>query len=306
MTASTGPQIEFDQERFDPMRVMAVQHHFADHPLLQLDRLVALGRRLAPSNSVRWHNDEAKPDTSFHHAPETHRAQWTAEQTLERIAEAKAWCSLLNVQQDPEYRTLVDQILDDVRPRLEERDPGMCFRAGWIFITSPGAITPFHIDHEHNFILQVRGSKSLHVWEPLDHEILPEAALELFHGAYSRDKVRWREEFEPRAHKFELEPGMGGYMPTNSPHWVKNGPGVSITVSATYYTHATNRRKLLYRLNHQLRARGLAPAPVGENALRDEAKLVAFKAARLGHHAIQRLRGQPAEDLRAPYAPVTP
>ncbi len=304
MIASKGPQIEFDGARFDPMRVMPVTHQLMNHPLLQLDKLVALGRRLAPSNSVRWHNDDAKPDTSFHHAPETHKARWTAEQTLERIEEAKAWCSLLNVQQDPEYRTLVDEILDDVRPRVEAKDPGMCFRAGWIFVTSPGAITPFHIDHEHNFILQVRGTKSLHVWEPLDREVLPEEALELFHGAYSRDKVKWVEQFEPRAHKFELEPGMGGYMPTNAPHWVKNGPDVSITVSATYYTRATNRRKLLYRCNYMLRSHGLAPAPVGRNELRDTGKLIAFNAARLGRHTLQRLRGKSAENLRVPYAPA--
>ena len=304
MQAARGTRIHFDAAAFDPMRVMAVRHQFSDHPLLQLDKLVALGKRLAASNSVRWHNDQAQQDSSFNQAPETHRAQWDAAQTLERIEDAKAWCSLLNVQQDPEYRGLVDEILDDVLPRVEPKDPGMCFRAGWIFVTSPGAITPYHIDHEHNFILQARGTKLLHVWEPLDQEVLPEEALELFHGASSRDKVKWRAELEPRAHVFALEPGMGGYMPTNAPHWVKNGPGVSVTISATYYTTATNRRKLLYRCNHLLRGRGLAPQPVGKGLLRDEAKLAAIEVARLGRHALKRLRGQPVEDLRAAYAPV--
>ena len=302
MSAEQPTRIEFDAAAFEPMRVMAVRHHFSDHPLLQLDKLVALGRRLAASNSVRWHNDQAAPGTSFHHAPDSHKAQWTAEQTLERIDEAKAWCSLLNVQQDPEYRTLIDEILDDVSPRVTPKDPGMCFRAGWIFVTSPGAITPYHIDHEHNFILQARGFKTLHVWEPLDHQVLPEEALELFHGACSRDKVKWREEIEPRAHVFQLEPGMGGYMPTNAPHWVKNGPGVSVTISATYYTHATNRRKLLYRCNHLLRGRGLSPRPVGDEPWSDQAKLAAYGLARRGSHLVKRLSRRPVEDLLAAYA----
>ncbi len=304
MSARRQHRIEFEEAAFNPMRVMAVTHDFSDHPLLQLDRLVALGRRLAASNSVRWHSDTAKPDTSFHLAPDTHKGKWSAAQTLERIEEAEAWCSLLNVQQDPEYRTLVDELLDDVRGRVEPKDPGMCFRAGWIFVSSPGAITPFHIDHEHNFILQARGTKTLHVWEPLDSEVLPEEALELFHGEYSRDKVKWREELEAKAYKFELVPGMGGYMPTNAPHWVKNGPGVSVTVSATYYTNSTNRRKLLYRCNHMLRGRGLSPAPVGRSGMRDSAKLATFNVARVGKHLLNRVRGRPVEDLHAAYAPA--
>ena len=66
------------------------------HPLLKLDQLVALGRRLATKNSVRWRVD-ARPDSSFYHAPESHKAQWGAEMTLERISEAKAWMSLRNL-----------------------------------------------------------------------------------------------------------------------------------------------------------------------------------------------------------------
>jgi hypothetical protein len=85
---------------------------------------------------------------------------------------------------------------------------------------------------------------------------------------------------------------------------VKNGPGVSVTVSATYYTHATNRRKLLYRCNHLLREKGLSPHPVGGSGLRDETKLAAFGVARAGKHLLNRARGRPVEDLNAAYAPV--
>ena len=138
--------------------------------------------------------------------------------------------ALHNVQNDPLYRTLVDEVLDYVQPRVDKKDPGMHDRAGWIFITSPNAVTPYHMDHEHNFILQVRGKKTLHVWEPLDREVVTERSLELFHAKHSRELVQYREEFQRRARVFDLEPGMGGYMPTTSPHWVKNGDGVSITV----------------------------------------------------------------------------
>lgn len=304
MERYAGPAIEFDAKSFDPIKVMPVTHKLMGHPLLQLDRLVALGRRLAAKGSVRWHGDDAKPDSSFHFAPETHKAQWSAEMTLERISEAKAWMSLLNVQQDPEYRGLIDEILEDVRPRVEAKDPGMSYRAGWIFISSPNAVTPFHIDHEHNFILQIKGKKLLHVWEPLDPEVLSERALELFHARHSRELVQFRPEFDARAHKFQLEPGLGGYMPTNAPHWVLNGPEVSITVSATYYSELTRRRKLLYCSNHALRSLGLHPQPVGSSPLRETVKLAGYKTARAGNHALKRLRGMTFDDIYAAYAPA--
>jgi len=300
--AYAGPRIEFDERTFDPMRVAVVSHQLMGHPLLEYGRLVALGRRLATKNSVRWHDDRASPDTPFGQAPETNRAQWSAEDTLERIEDARAWCSLLNVQQDPEYRALVDEVLDSVKPRIDRVDPGMCYRGGWIFITSPNAVTPFHIDHEHNFILQVRGKKTVHVWEPLDRESLSEEALELFHGVYRRDRVIWREEIERRAHAFEFEPGMGAYMPTTSPHWVKNGPGVSVTVSFTYYTDATSRRKLLHRANHLLRGRGITPSPVGAHPLRDAAKVAGYRAIRTASGLVKRLRGSRGERLDSTYA----
>src|SRR3546814_4754840 len=82
--------------------------------------------------------------------------------TLRAGAEANAWTSLLSVQSDPTYRALVGEVLESVRPRVEAVDPGMCHRGGWIFITSPNTVTPFHFDKEHNFILQIHGRKRIY------------------------------------------------------------------------------------------------------------------------------------------------
>ena len=63
----------------------------------------------------------------------------------------------------------------------------MCHRAGWIFVTSPGAVTPFHMDDEHNFILQIAGRKRLYVWDPQDRSVVSDLGQELFHARHSRD-----------------------------------------------------------------------------------------------------------------------
>jgi hypothetical protein len=272
MAPYLSPGISYDQSAWDPLRITAVRHELAGHPLLQLDSLIELAKRLDKVGGVRAHNDTAQPTTSFTNAPDTHPAALSTEETIRRIQDSKAWMALHNIQNDPLYRTLVDEVLDYVQPMIELKDPGMCHRAGWIFVTSPNAITPYHLDHEHNFILQILGKKTIYVFDPLDRSIVTEQALELFHAKRSRDLVVFSDEIQKKAQVFNVEPGMGAYMPVNAPHWVKNGDNVSITVSFTYYTKRTLRRKSVHRANFKLRKLGLSPRPVGERPLNDLVK----------------------------------
>src|SRR3546814_216403 len=151
------------------------------------------------------------------------------------------------------YRALVGEVLESVRPRVEAVDPGMCHRGGWIFITSPNTVTPFHFDKEHNFILQIHGRKHIYVWDHRDTVVASEHSRDLFHLSNERYLLRWREEFRERARVFDLEPGQGAYMPSTSRHMVENGSEPSITASFTYYTDATPRDALLHRSHATIR-----------------------------------------------------
>lgn len=267
-----SPGISFDTSNFEPMKITAVTHTLMGHPLLQLNNLVELARRLEQTGSVRAHNGGAAPATSFTTAPESHPIRESLEQTMRRIETSNAWMALHNIQNDPTYRKLVDEVLDYVRPAVEPKDPGMCHRAGWIFVTSPNAVTPYHLDHEHNFILQVQGEKTIHVFDPLDRSITSDRALELFHMQHSRELVVYRDELAAKARVFQAQPGMGAYMPSTAPHWVKNGNNVSITVSFTYYTRRTLEQKAVFRANATLRSLGLTPTPAGQSAVGDWCK----------------------------------
>jgi hypothetical protein len=298
------PLVELHAASFEPWAIQAVTHRLADHPLLQIDALVELGKRQQARRLVRTHSTAATAGSSFADAPSLHPNARSAEATLAGIADAGAWMSLLNVQADPVYRRLVDEVLDDVRPRIEARDPGMSFRAGWIFVSSPGAVTPFHIDHEHNIILQIRGTKRLYTWDPFDREVVSEHAQELFHDQHSRQEVTWRDSFRSRARIFELAPGLGGYMPSTTPHMVENGPGPSITVSFTYYTDSTRRRELLYRGNARLRRLGLVPRPVGASPGRDRAFATVLGGVAAARASVRRALGRGVRDNDQPYAPA--
>lgn len=286
--------IEFDAATFDPWRIQPVRHHLCGHPLLKPDALVELGMRLEARGSVRTHGNSAKAGTPFNSAPDMFPNQKSAADTLRSIGDAKAWMSLLNVQSDDIYRALVSEVLDDIRPQVEARDPGMCHRAGWIFVSSPRTVTPFHFDKEHNFILQIHGRKRIYVWDHRDTVVASEHARDLFHKSHERYLLRWRDEFRARAHVFDLEPGQGAYMPSTSPHMVENGDEPSVTASFTYYTDATRRDSLLHRTHALIRRLGITPPAVGRSP--------AFDA--LTHAVARPLRGGAWAADGVPFAPV--
>ncbi len=287
---------------FDPWRISRLTHDLSSHPLLQMSSLIELGKRLEARGQIRTHSSGAGAGTSFHDAPCLHPNGKSAVETLSDVARAGAWMSLLNVQTDPVYRGLVDEVLDDVKPLFDKKDPGMCYRGGWIFVTSPGTITPFHIDTEHNFILQIHGSKRIYVWDHRDRTVVPERGQELFHTYHSRELVTFREEFRERATVLDVKAGEGGYMPSTSPHMVENGPEPSVTISLTFYTESTIRRCLTYRGKSHLRRLGLKPPPVGRSPLQDLALGKAMNAYTEAKGAAARLLGKQTVPMRAPYA----
>jgi hypothetical protein len=271
-------RIEFDVDQFDPMRITTVTHNLVDHPMLQLPALVELSKRQAAAGRVRKHNDKAEAGTNFIRAPDLLPKEQSADEIIRNIETAGAFLSLLHVQRDPVYRPFVNEVLDAIEPKVAGKDPGMFGRSAWIFVTSPNAVTPFHIDHENNFILQIRGEKTVHVFDPLDRTVVSEEALEEFHRHNSRELVVFKEEYQRRAHSFHFAPGVGAYMPTTAPHWVKNHDNVSITMSFTYYTDATRRRERLYMGNQLLRKKlRIAPTPVGESPFVDLVKDQLYK-----------------------------
>ncbi|HEX5123961.1 MAG TPA: cupin-like domain-containing protein [Rhodanobacteraceae bacterium] len=302
MNARVPRYFDIDWDRFDPWRIQAVRHTVQDHPLLQPDQLVELGKRLERESLVRTHTNDATASTSFDAAPRLHPNKMTAEETLSHIQSAKAWMSLLNVQTDPLYRGFVREVLDDVQPEVEQRDPGMCYRAGWIFVSSPKTITPFHMDTEHNFILQMRGRKTVYVWEHDDLETVSENARNRFHGRHSRELMRWDESFRKRAKVFQLEPGMGAYMPSTSPHLVENGDEPSITVSFTYYTNSTRRKRLLHKLHDLMQDRGFEPPPVNPKAPFDSLVYALGTAAFGTRRLLRRIGGGKVYSDRVAYA----
>jgi hypothetical protein len=251
-----------------------LRHGLAGHPSFSLPRLVELARRL-PEEFVEY-NAGALPVGV--RPQETPRNGLSPEETVRRIAECGSWMVLKRVEQDPEYGPLLDRCLDDVAAQAGAALPRMRRREGFIFLSSPGAVTPFHLDPEHNFLLQIRGTKTVSMWDREDRFVLPEAELEKFYAAFVHRNLPWREVFQTTAWVVPLEPGQGLHFPVAVPHWVKNGPEVSISFSITFRSDSSERRELIYRANARLRTLGLSPHPPGRSILLDSTKRAAFSA----------------------------
>jgi len=157
--------------------------------------------------------------------------------------------------------------------------PGQHGREGFIFVSSPGATTPFHIDPEHNFLLQIRGTKCGAMFDPTDRHVISERELEGFYSGAHPNLV-YREGYEAYAEQIKLEPGQGLHFPVVAPHYVRNGDQVSISFSITFRSELSRQRESLYRFNGALRRLGLMPRPVSESAGVDRAKLRVLSAAR--------------------------
>ncbi len=289
------PLLDLDARKFAThftREPFLIGHRLSSHPLFQVDRLLELARSL-PARCIEYNAGELP--ISIEHA-QTPLNGLSAEETIRRIAECKSWLVLKYVEQDAEYGALLDQCLAEVRPHSEPIAPGMCGAQAFIFLTSPHSVTPYHIDPEHNFLLQIRGSKQVHLYDGRNRDLLTEEQLENFYSDRGRN-MAFQPWFDDHAWVNELKPGLGLHFPVTYPHWVQNGDEVSISFSITFRTPDLDRRRTLYHLNADLRQRGWKPCPIGRRPWRDAAL---FNACRVWRR-LRKLTGRGESAARGAY-----
>ena len=268
------------RERFDRQPFL-VRHRLAEHPLFTLPRLIELARAL-PEDRVEYNAGDVPVSLD---PAQTPRTGLSIGETIRRIEECRSWMVFKNVEQDAEYRALLDACLDQVREYSEAACPGMGRREGFIFVSSPGSVTPYHMDPEHNFLLQIRGRKQVSLFDGEDRTVLSERELEKFYARGHRNLV-FDDDYQRRAQVFELTADDGLYFPVTWPHWVKNGPEVSVSFSITFRTTSSDRREIIYRVNERLGRLGIRLPPIGRSDLVDGAKYQAFRTLARAHRLL--------------------
>jgi hypothetical protein len=251
-----------------------LEHNLHRHPLLEFERLAQLAEAL-PKGSVEYNLADlpiavdGKPD----------RPDMTIGEMIRQIGTAGSWCVLQNIEQDPEYAQLLNDLLDDVVPQVERKTGKMMHRVGFIFVTSPGGVTPCHFDPEHNILLQIRGSKVMTQFPVTDTAYARDEAHEGYHTGGPRE-VPWNERLEQDGLELPLTPGEGLFVPVMAPHFVKNGPAPSISLSITWRSEWSYEEADARAFNSLLRRAGFNPKAPGRWPRRNRAKAIGWRLYR--------------------------
>ncbi|ABD25510.1 Transcription factor jumonji, jmjC [Novosphingobium aromaticivorans DSM 12444] len=229
-------------------------HRLRDHPLLQLDALAALGEEL-PAHSVEYNRADLPIGLNGGKAPPNGIG---IGETIRNIASTGSWAALKNVEQVPAYAALLGELLEGLRPTIEARTGAMLKPQGFVFVTSPDGVTPYHFDPEHNILLQLMGSKVMTMFPAGDSRFAPDETHETYHTGGGRE-LFWRDELLGHGRQWPLSPGEALYVPVMSPHFVTNGPSPSVSLSITWRSEWSFAEADARAFNGLLRSMGLKP-----------------------------------------------
>jgi hypothetical protein len=271
VTDSKAAKENFNRRSFE------VSHHLSSHPLLQLPQLLELAERTVKTRPDDLYFDMGKIRTGqrWDEIPE---ARFSAVEAMRQLKSSNAWFLFRHAQLDPEYRELFERGLREIKEIADEHVDSMIRQQDiLIFVTSPNRVTPYHIDRECNFLLQISGSKTLHVFDRDDRDVLPNEEIERFWAVDNNAPV-YRPEYQDRAISYRMMPGSGVHIPVNCPHWVQNDDNISVSLSVNFQ-FLDSMRANVYRSNYYLRKFGMKPSAPGLHNTRDAAKSFAMTCA---------------------------
>jgi hypothetical protein len=249
-------------------------HSLRTHPLLDLEALAGLAETL-PAGSVEYNAADQPIGVEGKPAP----TGVPIGETIRRIGTSGSWAVLKNIEQHPSYGALLAELLAELRLEIEARTGRMMLTQGFIFVTSPGGVTPYHFDPEHNILLQIRGSKVMTQFPAGDAAYAPDEIHETYHTGGGRE-LKWRDELATGGREFALGPGEALFVPVMAPHFVRNGPEPSVSLSITWRSEWSFAEADARAFNGVLRRIGLTPRSTGRWPARNLAKAYGWRALR--------------------------
>lgn len=241
------------------------QHDLAGEPLLQLEAIAELADRLPPELI------EMAPGAQPEVVPDFRPATWSAGAgsagaALLAVEERHQWMVLSNIEHDEAYRRLIEEVAHDFAEcaggtgsaeRLE----------GYVFVTAARSTAPFHVDHEHNIFLQIRGRKRFTTGGFPDDDARGQAFEAMYSGQYGATRFA---PVDPTCH--ELGPGDGLFVPPEAVHGTATDGEISISLSIVFHTPSLDRAARVYAANAHFRRLGLRPRPPGASPTVDRLK----------------------------------
>lgn len=220
----------FNSTDFFPFSPLMFTHDLGDSELFSLDGLAETALLLPP--------DMIETNGADQDIPIAERIQ--------NIQNLSSWIMFRNLEQTGHFKELMNTLLKSLE-RSAIIDCGaiftpMCF----LFLSSPNVFTPFHIDPEHNFLFQIKGSKKLSVSNELMDPIISGAEISDFYKNEVGYELNFKEEYREKLTACQLRPNIGVYIPATYAHLVENGSDYSVSFSLTFHTNVSREKRIKY------------------------------------------------------------
>jgi hypothetical protein len=239
-----------------------LRHNLGAHPLLELDALAELAEAL-PSRSVAS-NSTAAP---------------TIGDTIRGIEAGDSWAVLRNIERHPAYAALLGELLDELEAEIVAKTGRIVKTQGYVFLSGPHAVTPFHFRAAHNLLLQLAGNTALTVFPAGDPLFAPDRAHEACRTGGARE-LAWRDELACFGITLRLAAGEAAFVPVKAPHHVRNCPRPSIALSIAWHSEWSRAEADARACNGLLRRWGIEPRPPGRWPTRNTGKAIAWRILR--------------------------
>jgi hypothetical protein len=249
-------------------------HQLGAHPLLDLEPLAQLAEALSPS-SIEYNSGDQPIGVSG----KPGATGLSIGETIRRIGDSGSWAVLKNIEQHPAYADLLESLLSELRPTIEARTGQMLKTQGFIFISSPCAVTPFHFDPEHNILLQLRGTKTMTQFPAGNTAYAADSIQEAYHTGGARE-LTWQESMLDGGTEFALASGEALFVPVMAPHFVRVGQQASVSLSITWRSEWSFAEAGARAFNAALRRIGLRPRQPGRWPARNLAKAYGWRLLR--------------------------
>src|SRR5882757_7971452 len=153
-------------------------HELAGSPLWQLPNLLALSRRMPDHRDTYWSNGRIAVENNWEYKQ---NEKLSLDETMVNIEHNNSLVMLKHTEQDPEYGPQLKKVLARIVELAgEQMRCDVTVGEVLILISSPNRVTPYHMDGETNFLLQVAGDKQFYVFDHTDRTLVTDLDLEKF------------------------------------------------------------------------------------------------------------------------------
>jgi hypothetical protein len=246
-------------------------HTLESHPLFKIDRLAQLAELLAEKKGpdfARCFSSEGHISRSYADAAQNRQAS----EAIKMIDTSNSIVFLKSAQEDPEYKAFLAKVSNELGDLIgHDFRQAVTSRVATIIISSPHSATPYHIDHDCNFLFQVKGEKDVCLFDQNDRSVLSVSDIENYYTK-GGDGGRLTPEKEGKGTVFHLNPNEAVHHPVLAPHWVKNKSSSSVSLSVSFSLKNFDDRARVYQVNRYLRKLGVEPDELGKSVSKDNFK----------------------------------